>query len=83
MAPKPLQGLQLMGLGRDSWPGAAEQDRNFRNVPKMTPQTIVTVGCNFVLLGFAVVWCPLFRGLEVSYLGDPQKLHVWQSEKHV
>ena len=23
-----------------------------------------TVGCNFVLLGFAVVWCPLFRGLE-------------------
>ena len=37
MAPKPLQGLQLMGLGGDSWPRAAEQDRNLQNVPKMNP----------------------------------------------
>lgn len=53
--------------------------------PKEEPQTqLVVISCSWVLLWFGV---PCFGALKVgessSYLGDPQKLHVWQSEKHV
>ena len=53
--------------------------------PKEEPQTqLVVISCSWVLLWFGV---PCFGALRVgessSYLGDPQKLHVWQSEKHV